>query len=127
MDRGLNHWQTNRRDKFGAAETCDLSAHTVVQECKAGQEKEGGIVESVWNRDVLLHQQVVTDVANCWKEFAKQHVISSGTVEKVVQLIAVIVPAIVHTSSLVFLLVLRVASSCFVCECLSPSSRLLQA
>ncbi len=100
-----NHWQTNRRDKFGAAETCDLSAHTVVQECKAGQEKEGGIVESVWNRDVLLHQQVVTDVANCWKEFAKQHVISSGTVEKVVQLIAVIVPAIVHTSSLVFLLV----------------------
>ena len=98
-----NRWVGEQRLRFGVAATCDLSVHTVVEEVKTvdDEEEEGGgedlrVVESIWNPDVMLHQQVVSRLADHWKKLARKSAIPPATVEKVVKHIAVMMPAIAH-------------------------------
>jgi hypothetical protein len=89
-----NPWQTNHREKFGQAFTCDLSVHSYIREVQAGEELDEDLqcVEGVWNHDVVVHQQVVSDVADRWKELAKATRMRPDVVDRVVQQIAVTPP-----------------------------------
>jgi hypothetical protein len=84
-----NPFQGNSRRTFNQALTCDLSVHSVVRE-DAGNDGAGSTCfGKVWNHDVELHQQLVNDAAQFWKEFAKARNISGEVAEKVVQEIVV--------------------------------------
>jgi hypothetical protein len=86
-------WRADHREAFGPALTCDISVHTVVRDGDSVEDADKGdlrMIERVWNHDVAIHQQVVNNLADYWKEFAKSRNISGEVVEKVVQQIAVI-------------------------------------
>ncbi len=86
-------WRADHREAFGPALTRDICVHTVVRDGDCVEDSEVGdlrIIERVWNHDVAIHQQVVNDLADFWKVFAKSRNISGLVVEKVVKQIAVI-------------------------------------
>jgi hypothetical protein len=102
-------WRADTREAFGPALTCDISVHTFVRDRDSVEDVEQGqlrMIETVWNHDVAIHQQVVNDLADYWKEFAKSRSISGEVVEKVVQQIAVIstsfIPRLTRNLVLIF-------------------------
>jgi hypothetical protein len=68
--------------------------HSYIREVQAGEELDEDLqcVEGVWNHDVVVHQQVVSDVADRWKELAKATRMRPDVVDRVVQQIAVTPP-----------------------------------